>query len=269
MPIFIEYFIMKIRNINYRLVTGISLTTILTGCVTGSDLREVQSQVDNLQRQVRSLEGQLVRSNEELVQTQGELAIVKKQRVVRLPTGAPTETRARSNSAPNYTASNEESTFNQAVNQYKSGDVQGAIRAFEQFNARYPDSAKRGQSLFYLGQAAYTVRDYTRAQQALEVLAFQPTNGQVNQPAVRLLKMVYQAQGNSADEVRLNHYLQTLSQSNIQSNVPGNTLTPTASKSATSVLLSSPSATSAKNAPIIESKPQQQQPQPLRPVITP
>lgn len=183
-------------------------TAVISGCVSNKDFQQMQSQVFGLQTKVERLEGQLSRSKEELAATKGELAVVKEQRLVRLPTGAPTEMRQRQ-TAP---VDAQTQRYNDAVAQYKSGDVAGAIGAFEAFVNSYPNAAQRGDALFYLGQAAYTVRDFSRAQQALEPLVFQPVNGQINEPAARLLKMVYQAQGNSADEARLNDYLQTLSQ---------------------------------------------------------
>lgn len=178
---------------------------LLSGCVSDSDLVSVQSNVSRLNQRVGNLEN-------ELSSTKAELAIVKEQRVVRLPTGAPTQTQARNTASPSYAMSSEDQSFSAAINQYKSGDTQGAIVALTQFNDTYPNSSHRNEALFTLGQAAYTVRDYNRAQQALEPLAFQPTNGQVNQPAVALLQKVYQAQGNTADASRLTGYIQSLSQ---------------------------------------------------------
>lgn len=210
--------------INKSRLLVVATVTLLAACVSDDDLTHVQSQVSRLQGKVSHLEGQLAQSKEELALTKGELAVVKEQRVVRLPTGAPMETRARNRHTPNDnsgTPDSDAAAFNTAVQQYKSGDVQGAIVAFDEFNRSYPNSRYRSQSLFYLGQAAYTLRDYYRAQQALEPLVFQPVNGRINEPAARLLALVYQAQGNNDDKARLAEYVQSLSQSPASSSSSG------------------------------------------------
>lgn len=203
--------------INKSRLLVVATITLLAACVSDDDLTQVQSQVSRLQGKVSHLEGQLAQSKEELALTKGELAVVKEQRVVRLPTGAPLEMRARNESVSNRssstsTASASDTAYSQAVQQYKSGNTQGAIVAFEHFLASYPNAQYRNEALFYLGQAAYTSRDYYRAQQALETLVFQPTNGQVNQSAARLLQNVYQAQGNTGDAEKLEAYLRSYNQ---------------------------------------------------------
>ncbi len=179
---------------------------LLTGCVVSErDFYAVQSQVSRLEHQVGNLKGELNRSNAELAQTKGELAKVKKQRVIRLPTGAPTTTRER-----NANASNEAQLLNAAVRQYKAGDVDGALSSFQRFNQNYPQSVYREKALFYQGQAAYTARDFAGARAVLEPLVFQAKK--VNPPVVRLLKMVYLAQNDTASEARLNQHVQKLTQ---------------------------------------------------------
>lgn len=191
-------------------------TILLGGCASS----RLETQVVDLSRKVNSLE-------RELNQTKAELASIRDKRTVRLPTGAPTTTQARSNKPPAYTLSPEEKAYEAALSQYKSGDAQGAVDAFSNFLQRYPNAKQRDAALFNLGQAAYTVRDYPRARQALETLVYQPQSGTSNSKAVQLLQRVYRAEGNSAGDNYLGEYLQSLQTPN-QTSLP---LAPTQSPS--------------------------------------
>ncbi|PID65477.1 MAG: hypothetical protein CR977_00995 [Gammaproteobacteria bacterium] len=180
---------------------------VISGCVSNSDFAVTQTQVRSLQQKVGNLE-------RELIQAKEELAVVKGQRVVRLPTGSPTATEARRNNPPAYALSAEEKDYNAAVSQYKSGDVQSAVSAFSQFIQRYPAAKQYEGALYYLAQASYTVRDYPQARQALEILVFQPKNAAPQAKAVNLLKKVYAAEGNNAGSAHLANYLQSLNSAN-------------------------------------------------------
>lgn len=177
--------------------------TVLSGCVSSSEFDAVQSQVLTLHQKVGALSRELVRVEE-------ELNLVKGQRVVRLPTGAPTDTEARRSTPPAYALSPEEKAFQAAESQYQSGDAQGAVTEFSQFIQQYPNAKQRDRALFYLGQSAYTIRDYARARTALETLVYQPSGGQTEAKAVDLLQKVYTAEGNTAGMARLAEYIQAL-----------------------------------------------------------
>lgn len=174
----------------------------LSGCVSSSDFASMQSQVRTLNQKI----GQLER---DLDQTQTTLDAVKGQRMVRLPTGAPTTTEARRNNPPTYVVSAQDRAFESAVSQYKSGDLQAAMQTFSQFNQRYPNAKQHNEALFYLGQAGYTARDYPRARQALETLVYQSPNGRTNSKAIDLLKRVYHGEGNAAGNTRLADFLRS------------------------------------------------------------
>ncbi len=66
----------------------ITCVGVLGGCVSDSEFATMRSRVGTLNNKVNTLENDLVSVKE-------ELAVVKGQRVIRLPTGAPTETQNR------------------------------------------------------------------------------------------------------------------------------------------------------------------------------
>ncbi len=222
---------------------------LLTGCVVSErDFYTVQSQVSRLEHKIGSLESEVNRSNAELVQTKDELAKVKKQRVIHLPTGAPTTTREREANA-----SEEAQQLNAAIKQYKAGDINGALSSFQRFNQRYPQSIYHEKALFYQGQVAYTARDFAGAKAVLEPLVFQANNGKVDPSVIRLLKMVYAAQSDTASEAKLNAHLQTLAQKNAAQSAQGEPRTP--ASGGTSAATANPAA-----------RPAPQQPDASRPV---
>lgn len=181
------------------LIFSLAGALMLGGCASNS----LETQVNSLSQRVNTLE-------RDLNQAQEELAAIRGKRIVRLPTGAPTTTQARSTTPPAYTLSPEEKAYHAAMTQYKSGDAQGAANAFSDFVKRYPNAKQRDKALFSLGQAAYTMRDYPRARQALETLVYQPQDGKADSKAVDLLQRVYRAEGNSAGSASLDNYLQNL-----------------------------------------------------------
>lgn len=190
----------KIHNTHKATIVAL-LATLVSGCVSDADFAALNSQVNTLTAKNNSLQN-------ELTTVKKELAAVKEQRVVRLPTGAPTQTKARSTTPPAYTQSEDERLFNEAVKTYRSGDVQTAVQQLEQFNSRYPNAKQHTQVLFYLGQANYTMRDYNRAQQVLEELVYQTPPNSLSNKAANLLLRVYQAQNNSAKVNELNSFIQ-------------------------------------------------------------
>lgn len=169
---------------------------LMGGCVSNSDFATAQNEI-------RTLNAKMATMQTEMSQLQNELATVKGQRLIRLPTGAPTKTEARKPTRPVYATSEADRLFNAAVEQYQSGDAQGAAVKFEQFVRQQPNAKQRPEALFYLGQAYYTVRNYAQAELALEALVIQTPAATPNAKAVDLLKKVYQAQGkaNKATEL--------------------------------------------------------------------
>ncbi len=176
---------------------------LLAGCVSDDDLVRVQSQVNQLNAQLRA-------SENELQSVKQELAVVKGQRVVRLPTGAPTETRERNTERPGYELPEQERLYNSAIKSYKSGNVSSAIKQFEQFAQQYPDDKNYTNVLYYLSEANYTLRHYDKAQSVLEGLVYQTPSDKLNLNAIALLEKVYQAVGNQEKLEELNTFKQGL-----------------------------------------------------------
>lgn len=172
------------------------LGLLLGGCVSSSDFAATQSQVNQLTQKVSTLETTVQHLQE----------AVKGQRVVRLPTGAPMRTIQRSQHQALNNA--EENSYQSATQLYNSGDMAAAINAFEQFNSTYPDSPRRADALFYLGQAYYAQRRYNEAILPLESLIYQMPSQQVNTKALTLLKRLYQLRGNREKLAELNSFIQ-------------------------------------------------------------
>lgn len=176
---------------------------LLSGCVSDDDLMRVQSQVNQLNSQLRA-------SENELQAVKQELAVVKGQRVVRLPTGAPTVTRERSAERPSYEMSEPDRLYNSAIKNYKSGNVSAAIQQFEQFAKQYADDKNYMNAVYYLAEANYTMRHYDQAQKILEVLVYQTPTDKLNLNAISLLEKVYQATDNKEKLEELNTFKQGL-----------------------------------------------------------
>ncbi len=176
---------------------------LLSGCVSDDDFARVQSQVNrlNTQLQVNRNELQLIKK---------ELAVVKGQRVIRLPTGAPTETRQRRTERPNYEKSESDRLYESAEQNYKSGNVSTAIQQFQEFAKQYQNDKNYMNALYLLSEANYTMRRYEQAQNILEVLVYQTPVNNLNLNAVTLLGKVYQAQGNKKKLEELNNFKQSL-----------------------------------------------------------
>ena len=173
----------------------------LGGCYSNNDFAVMQSQINRLNAQLSDVENSvaLLKSG---------LAKVKKQRVVKLPTGAPKEIRERGRQQPIY-QSEEQQLFDMALSTYKAGNPQAAIRQFERFNNTYPNSKYHADVLYYLGDASHTVRDDERAQQVLEELIYQKPISQVNPKALTLLEKVYQARGEDIKIQELQGFMRT------------------------------------------------------------
>lgn len=179
---------------------------LLSGCVSDSDFTALQSQVNRLNAKLSTTENQLQ-------SLQQELTVVKGQRVVRLPTGAPMAKRQRNTQQPDYAVSEEQRLFNAALASYKGGNIQSAIQQFGQFSQQYPNDKNYADALYYLGEANYTIRDYQQAQQVLETLVYQTPSTQLNPNAMVLLEKVYRARGESTKLNELKRFRQNLNNS--------------------------------------------------------
>ncbi len=172
---------------NNKKIIALAITTvIISGCISSTEFNSLKRQVSDLNSKSNILE-------QDMVSVKNELSVVKGQRIVKLPTGAPTSKRV----IPVANMSSEEKEFNHAVSILKSGDTKSAITLLENFNNSYPNSKHQPDVLYRLGQASYITRDYNRSRQVLEELIYQNSSTKVNPNAYPLLKRVYKAQGNN------------------------------------------------------------------------
>jgi tol-pal system protein YbgF len=85
------------------------------------------------------------------------------------------EKQAAAASAPDPAA--EGRAYEAALNQFKLGNYQSSVAAFQSFLAVYPDSAQVSSAQYWIGNAYYALRDYKTAIAAQQkVLAFWPTS---------------------------------------------------------------------------------------------
>lgn len=173
---------------------------LLVGCSSDYDYlvsqnRELFSKVNSMQTQLAEIEA--------------KVAVIEGRKFVQLPTGSPTVPESRTKTTA---VDDETMTFNSALQAYKSGDIGEAISQFEGFNSRYPNSEKRADVLYYMGEAYYSQRQFVRAQELLEALVYQYPQNKVNPNAVPQLKRIYQAQGNSDKIAELDNFMQRMNQ---------------------------------------------------------
>ncbi len=181
---------------------AVLMISLLSGCVNDSDFSQLQSQVNQLNTKLTTAEN-------ELQVLKKEVAEVKNQRVVRLPTGAPSATRQRNEKSP-YGASEPELLLSKAMEDYKSGNVQSAIKQLEYFGQTYANDKDYIKAMYYLGEAHYTIRHYDKAQKILESLVYQSSSGQLDEKSINLLEKIYTAQGNESKINELNNFKNSL-----------------------------------------------------------
>lgn len=172
---------------------------LLSGCANTDYLIEKNNELTS---QVNSLQNQLS-------EVQAKIAVLEDRKFVQLPTGSPTvpETRQQTQAVDEETR-----LYNNALQAYKSGDVGEAISQFEGFNSRFPNSEKRADVLYYMGEAYYTQRQFVRSQELLEALVYQYPQSKINPNAVPQLKRIYQAQGNAEKVAELDSFMDRMNQ---------------------------------------------------------
>jgi tol-pal system protein YbgF len=85
------------------------------------------------------------------------------------------EKQAAAASAPDPAAENK--AYEAALNQFKLGNYQSSVAAFQSFLTTYPDSAQVSSAQYWIGNAYYALRDYKTAIAAQQkVLTFWPNS---------------------------------------------------------------------------------------------
>ncbi len=88
--------------------------------------------------------------------------------------------------------------FDDALGQLRRGDHRGAIAAFEDFLANYPQSDLAAEALFWLGEAHYIDRDFPRAEGIfIDLGRRHPTSQRIPDTLLRL-GFIYEVEGDMA-----------------------------------------------------------------------
>jgi tol-pal system protein YbgF len=153
--------------------------------VSNQSLVQLAQRVDSLQNDVRTLSGrieELQNANESLRRQQRDLYNDLDKRLSSAPPPV-ADVGAGSGGGPSTPAvaaaggGDEQSQYNRAFDQLKSGDYSGAINAFKSLAAAYPQGQFADNTQYWLGEAYYVTRDYANATAAFErVLAGWPNS---------------------------------------------------------------------------------------------
>ncbi|MFH1044643.1 MAG: tol-pal system protein YbgF [Pseudomonadota bacterium] len=136
---------------------------------------DLAKQIDELKQDLARLRGQIeVQANriETLDRRQKDLYVDLDARLRKLEASAQAQEKPAA-SAPDPAA--EGKAYEAALNEFKLGNYQAAVAAFQSFLATYPDSQQLPNAQYWIGNAYYALRDYKLAIDAQQkVLASWP-----------------------------------------------------------------------------------------------
>jgi tol-pal system protein YbgF len=124
---------------------------------------ELAKLIDELKQDLARMRGQLeVLANqiETLDRRQKDLYVDLDARLRKLEAGAQAQEKQAA-SAPDPVA--EGKAYEAALNQFKLGNYQSSVAAFQSFLATYPDSPQISSAQYWIGNAYYALRDYKMA----------------------------------------------------------------------------------------------------------
>jgi len=124
---------------------------------------ELTKLIDELKQDLARMRGQLeVQANrlETLDRRQKDLYVDLDARLRKLEASAQTQEKQAA-SAPDPVA--EGKAYEAALNQFKLGNYQASVAAFQGFLASYPDSPQISSAQYWIGNAYYALRDYKTA----------------------------------------------------------------------------------------------------------
>ncbi len=124
---------------------------------------ELARLIDELKQELARMRGQIeVQANqiETLDRRQKDLYVDLDARLRKLESGAQAQEKPAA-SAPDPVA--EGKAYEAALNQFKLGNYQSAVAAFQNFLATYPDSPQVPSAQYWIGNAYYALRDYKTA----------------------------------------------------------------------------------------------------------
>jgi len=124
---------------------------------------ELARQLDELKQDLARMRGQLevqAHQIENLDRRQKDLYVDLDARLRKLEAGVKAQEQAAAN-APDPAA--EGKAYEAALNQFKLGNYQASIAAFQGFLATYPESQQVSSAQYWVGNAYYALRDYKMA----------------------------------------------------------------------------------------------------------
>jgi tol-pal system protein YbgF len=138
---------------------------------------ETAKLIDDLKQELARLRGQIeVQANqiETLDRRQKDLYVDLDARLRKLEASAQAQEKQAA-SAPDPAA--EAKAYESALNQFKLGNYQSSVAAFQNYLATYPDSQQVSSAQYWIGNAYYALRDYKMAIAAQQkLLASWPTS---------------------------------------------------------------------------------------------
>ena len=143
---------------------------------------ELNKLIEELKQELARMRGQIeVQANkvETLDRRQKDLYVDLDARLRKLEPSAqapaPTAAAGATATAPDPVA--ETKTYESALNQFKIGNYQSSVAAFQNFLATYPESQQVSSAQYWIGNAYYALRDYKTAIAAQQkLLASWPTS---------------------------------------------------------------------------------------------
>jgi len=124
---------------------------------------DLSRQIDELKQDLARMRGQIeVQANqiETLDRRQKDLYVDLDARLRKLEAGAQAKEKQAA-SAPDPVA--EGKAYEAALNQFKLGNYQASVAAFQGFLATYPESQQVSSAQYWIGNAYYALRDYKMA----------------------------------------------------------------------------------------------------------
>lgn len=124
---------------------------------------ELNRQIDELKQELARLRGQIevqLHQIETLDRRQKDLYVDLDARLRKLEANAAAQEKQAA-SAPDPVA--EGKAYEAALNQFKLGNYQASVAAFQGFLASYPDSQQVSSAQYWIGNAYYALRDYKMA----------------------------------------------------------------------------------------------------------
>ncbi len=148
--------------------------------VSNQSLVQMANRIDAQQEEIRQLHGQieeLQNQNSKLQKQQRDLYADLDKRLTDVKAAAAAATAAASTSAATVAAGDEQTLYNQALDQLKARDYGAAAESFRRLAAAYPNGQLADNTQYWLGETYYVTQEYDHAAAAFQrVLENWPTS---------------------------------------------------------------------------------------------